>query len=90
LVDSGRLYCIIPARESHCKQDIGWGGGRTFFALPPLAKEIEFGAKQERACAISGVAPRAGCISVKVFVALSAFLVTKIGFVQQSISCFCL
>jgi hypothetical protein len=73
---------------SRCKQDIGWGGDRTVFALPPLAKEIEFGARQEKICAISGVAPGVGCISGKVFDGLSTFLAKKIDFVQQSISCF--
>jgi hypothetical protein len=71
---------------SRCKQDIGKGGDMTVFALPPLAKEIDFGARQERICAISGVAPRAGCISGNAFDAPRAFLFKKIGFVQQSIS----
>ena len=73
---------------SRRKQDIGWGGERTVFALPPLAKEIEFGARQEKSFAISGVAPGVGCISGKVFDGLSTFLAKKIDFVQQSISCF--
>jgi hypothetical protein len=60
----------------------------SFALLPPLAKEPVsepvLRDRQERICAISGMASRVGCMSIHGLDTLHFCLVKKFDFVQQS------